>query len=133
MSEKILKIDIIKDFAYEYSSMDGFKVITDKQEILILICNSENCCENSGYFQTNDSTSEFIGADLFEMKLTDICLNAQLMKQKFEYGLDEGGIQFVDLITSKGILQFAVYNEHNGYYGHNILIKSNTLNHEKVL
>lgn len=31
-------------------------------------------------------------------------------------------IQFVDFVTSRGTFQLAVYNSHNGYYGHGIIV-----------
>ena len=36
-----------------------------------------------------------------------------------------GGIQFVDFVTDRGTFQLAVYNSHNGYYGHGILVLKN--------
>ena len=32
---------------------------------------------------------------------------------------------FLTFKTSNGTLQFAVYNDHNGYYGHQALIRIN--------
>lgn len=134
MSEKILKIEE-RTFQNEnkWNTMEGYVVKTDKQDILIGISNGQSCCENWGYFSTNDDIKEFVGADLLDIKLTDTSLNTKIIEEKFKYGLDGGDIQFVDLITSKGTLQFAVYNSHNGYYGHSIEIKSNQLNYESCL
>jgi len=36
--------------------------------------------------------------------------------------MDGGGICFVDFITTNGTFQLAVYNSHNGYYGHGIVV-----------
>jgi hypothetical protein len=36
-------------------------------------------------------------------------------------------VYFITFETSNGTLQLAVYNEHNGYYGHNCYIKSNLM------
>lgn len=51
--------------------------------------------------------------------------------------LDSFGIDvecvFIDFETSKGKLQFVLYNDHNGYYGHYVTIKSNQLNIEKII
>ncbi len=33
------------------------------------------------------------------------------------------GFQAIDVHTSKGLLQFVVYNEHNGYYSHATILK----------
>jgi hypothetical protein len=48
-------------------------------------------------------------------------LNQTVVKESGYYE-DEGGIQFVDFVTDKGVFQLAVYNAHNGYYGHGILV-----------
>lgn len=134
MSEKILKIEE-RTFQGEekWDTMEGYVIKTDKQDILIGISNRQSCCENWGYFSTNDDIKEFVGADLLDIKLTDTSLNTKIIEEKFEYGFDDGGIQFVDLNTSKGTLQFVVYNAHNGYYGHSIEIKSKQLNYKQCL
>jgi hypothetical protein len=62
---------------------------------------------------SDDEFHEFIGAELLSVDIVDKALN-----KKTDIDVYEGGIIFVNIETSKGILQFAVYNEHNGYYGH---------------
>ena len=105
-----------------YGGYDGYKITTDKHEFLILIDNGQSCCENWGYFYLNDDTEMFIGAKLREVNLTDMALNKQKVEESDYYGGGDGDdIQFVDFVTNKGVLQFAVYNEHNGYYGHPII------------
>ena len=102
-------------------SMDGYLVETDEESFYVLIDNGQSCCESWGYFSSEDDMNDFIGAELLEIDLTDTALN----KQKFEdsdYYEDGGGIQFVDFKTSTGTFQLAVYNAHNGYYGHGIVI-----------
>lgn len=133
--ETILKIEQIteKDQPNSWSGMEGYKITTDKQEIKVLISDGQSCCENAGYFATNDDVDSFVGAKISGIKLTDTCLNIQLMEKDFEYGFDEGGIQFVDIETNKGTLQLAVYNSHNGYYGHSISIVSEQISLESSL
>ena len=110
---------------------DGYKITTDKQNILVLIENDQQCCESWGYICTNDNMEEFIGANLLSINLTDIALNnANLPAEDW---CDEREIQFVNLHTDKGLLQLAVYNAHNGYYGHSIYVQSIQLNHESCL
>jgi hypothetical protein len=103
-------------------SMDGYKVTTDKAEILVLIDNEQSCCENWGYITSEDDFSPYIGAELLQIRLTDTALNSEYVERSCEYGFDEGGIQFVDFQTSKGVFQLSVYNSHNGYYGHGIVV-----------
>lgn len=109
---------------------DGYKVKTEKDVYLVLISNGQNCCEDWGYFDTNDDSNSFIGAELKDIELVDTALNVEKCNEKIpygleQYGLDEGGICFVNFITDKGVFQLAVYNAHNGYYGHSILIVKN--------
>jgi len=104
-----------------YSDMDGYKVTTDEHVFLVLIDNGQSCCESWGYFSSEDDTQTYIGAELKEINLTDTALNKEKF-QKSGYYEDCGGIQFVDFVTDRGTFQLAVYNAHNGYYGHGILV-----------
>lgn len=110
-----------------WEKMDGFKVTTDKQEILVLINNSQGCCEQWGHLSSNDELQDFAGAELLKLELVDEALDKKML-EKFEYGFDGGGIVFVNFETNRGTFQLAVYNNHNGYYGHSIMIKSEQLN-----
>lgn len=102
-------------------NMEGYKIKTDRHEFYVLIDSVQCCCESWGYFISEDDCNKFIGAELFEVNLTDKCLNSKKFEESGYYE-EEGGIQFVDFVTNKGKFQLAVYNAHNGYYGHPILI-----------
>ena len=104
------------------SNMDGYKVVTDQHVLHVLIDNEQSCCEDWGYLSSDDRLDAFIGAELVRIELTDTALNKQKVDEVAEYGFDAGGIQFVDLVTDRGPFQLAVYNGHNGYYGHGILV-----------
>lgn len=108
-----------------YQSMDGHKIETDKHTFYVLIDNGQSCCESWGYLSSEDNLEQFVGAELREVKLTDMALN-QTVVEKSDYYEDCGGIQFVDFATDKGVFQLAVYNGHNGYYGHGILVAKDT-------
>lgn len=104
-----------------HSSMDGYHVKTTNAEIFVLIDNGQSCCESWGYFSSDDDMSKYIGATLHSIDLTDVELNKEAL-EKSGYYQDDGGIQFVDFVTDKGKFQLAVYNAHNGYYGHGIIV-----------
>ena len=106
-------------------SYDGYKVKTEKDEYLILIDNGQNCCEDWGYFDTNDNSQEFIGAELQDIELVDKALSVESLKEKMQFGTEYVGICFVNFRTDKDVFQLAVYNSHNGYYGHSIFIAKN--------
>ena len=104
-----------------YSKYDGYEVETNLHSYKILIDNGQCCCEDWGYFASNDeSFDRFIGKQLAGVYLTDTALNT---KQVDELYLDQGEVQFVDFVFADGDkLQLAVYNSHNGYYGHPIFV-----------
>lgn len=103
------------------SKYDGYEVVTDQHIYRVLIENEQNCCEDWGYFSSNDSGFEcYIGKELIGVHLIDTALNTIKVDDLY---LDQGDIQFVDFDFSDGTkLQLAVYNAHNGYYGHPIFI-----------
>ena len=133
--EKILKIEEHYE-GERWSRMAGYIITTTEQVIKLLIDDEGQCCENWGYFMSEDDINDFVGADLLDIKITDTELREGLLEQ---HELDvndrwfEGGVMFVDIITLNGVLQFVAYNEHNGYYGHEAKVISKQLNHEEYL
>ncbi len=112
----------------------GFKIITNLQVIEVGIEMEQSCCEEPGYFICNDSFDDFIGADLVDISLVDEELNTRIFNTHVGGGsLDEGDVMFVNFETSRGTLQFVVYNAHNGYYGHGAWVISEKLNHRECL
>jgi len=130
--EKILRIEEtnFKTKENDWNSYEGYQIITDKQTIKLGISDGQSCCERSGYFMSEDDFSEFIGANLIDLAITDTCLNTKKLEEEELY---EPDLMFVNLNTDKGLLQFVAYNSHNGYYGHSAVVVSEQLNHEEVL
>lgn len=129
--EKIISIEhgnfVIDGKAYcRYS---GFIIKTDKQIIKLGIYDEDICCENWGYFMSNDNFNDFIGASLISLNIVDDCLMPKKLENKFY----EGGTMFVSLETTAGTLQFTAYNSHNGYYSHEAVVISEQLNHREYL
>ena len=122
--EKILKIE-----ETTFDNKDGFIITTDTQVIKLGIENYQCCCEDWGYFMSKDNLVEFIGADLITIRVTDTAL--ETWKEIEE--LYEGGVMFINLETTNGLLQFVAYNKHNGYYGHDACVISKELNESKFL
>lgn len=130
MPEKIIRIEEASfGFDGRCNAFDGYLIITDKQTIRLGVSNEQACCERIGYFSTPDEIASFIGSTLLEMKITDICLNPH----KLDAEMYEGGAMFVDIVTDRGVLQFTVYNAHNGYYGHEAVAVSRQLNHAQTI
>jgi hypothetical protein len=133
--EIILKIEEIG--IKENNPMAGYAITTDKQVIKLLIDDYQDCCENYGYFMSEDDIQSFVGSELLDIGITDTALNSQKMKSNdlkdeppYVY---EGDIMFVNISTTAGMLQFVAYNEHNGYYGHDAKVISEQLNYEVTL
>ena len=108
---------------------NGYKIYTNKQEIILGITNIDSCCENWGYFVSNDNIDNFVGAELLGISVTDTCLRTHKLPEP-NYN-DEFDAIFVDIKTSNGVLQFTAYND--GRYGHTAIVVSNQLNVEKYL
>ncbi len=137
--EKILEIkhiDNVKhtEIGQDYGSFDGYKITTDKQNIFIVISNGQCCCEDWGYLSSEDDFEDFIGADLLDIKSVDKDLLVESLKdtEELEY-IGDGDAVFINIETSKGALQFVLYNSHNGYYGHTYKIISKQYNDEGCL
>jgi len=132
--ETILRIEEHSEKVGRHSRA-GYRVITDQQEVVLLIDDQDQCCEQWGYFWSEDDTQSFIGAKLLDVRLTDTALSERRLAEEdvSDCATHEGAIMFVTLDTDRGPLQFVAYNEHNGYYGHEAFVRSRQLTHETVL
>jgi hypothetical protein len=115
------------------TEMDGYRITTDRQVILVGIDNSQSCCENWGYLTSEDDLRDFIGAQLSDIRVTDTALNTAMEAKIKDLSLYEGSCMFVTFDTSKGSFQFVAYNDHNGYYGHNAVVISNQVTESDIL
>lgn len=107
---------------------EGYTIKTSAQVVTLYMEMGQDCCEVPGYFLSEDDTSSFIGANLLGIEIVDEALNKQTAPEIYE-----GGVMFVNLNTSRGLLQFVAYNRHNGYYGHQASVTSTQLKHEERL
>lgn len=129
--EIIEKISEIEDFYFPDRSSwpySGFEIQTNNQIIRFLINSSRCCCEAFGYICTNDNTAEFIGAKILSISSFNEDGTTTLFNNPYRDQAEE--TVFLDVMTDKGKLQFAVYNSHNGYYSHDIKIQSEQLTTE---
>lgn len=118
----------------------GFQVLTTEQVITLAIDDEAFCCETWGYFLTEDDAAKFVGEKLLGVAITDTNRSHRRFPTDWDVGHDEndlhldgGDVMFVDIETSRGILQFVAYNAHNGYYGHEARVSSTQLTHSAVL
>lgn len=120
MTYEIPKNAVILEINSEYTQGDtdsddplyGLHIRTDNGDIKLLINPDSNCCEDYGceFLETPDDISKFIGAKIIEV--SDIAT----VNYKEDY--DCGGETQLKIVTNRGVLQYAVYNDHNGYYSH---------------
>jgi hypothetical protein len=105
----------IFDGNFRDQTYEGYVICTNKRNIKIGIVMSEDGLCKPGYFMSEDNLQFFDGAEYLGIEVTD----KQLKKKKVfsQNNLQEGDVMFVNINTSKGVLQFVAYNEHNGYYG----------------
>jgi len=122
--------EIIEEFIYDNWS---YKIRTNKQVIFMgFVGDGGGCCSVQGFMTTEDTLKDFIGAELLDINLIDMDYTAHPLSKNYKEG---EGVKFcfIDIITNKGKLQFAIYNDHNGYYGYDIEINSTQLTHKDTL
>ena len=110
--------EIIKSIAEVNDDWEGFEVGTSTRTIRVCISNNQCCCESWGHLSSDDDLQQFVGAELIGVATVDTAMN----KKTDPGDLDEGDVSFVDFETDRGKFQLAVYDCHNGYYGHSVEI-----------
>ena len=111
-----------------FPEYDGYIIKTNTQSIHVGIDNSQCCCEEWGYVSTNDISNEVVGAELLEIKITDDALNTENFTGKWS-----GATMFVTFETNRGTFQLVMYNDHNGFYGHQTIVHSKQIIHSEIL
>ena len=110
-----IKEDTIVDKSRGWrESYEGLIIETDKGSIKLVISDSQSCCEHWGalFFETPDDISQFIGAEILQIEDIDI--------KREEFIDNETQLR---ITTDRGIIQYAIYNEHNGYYSHGTILQ----------
>lgn len=115
-------------------------IITDKYSFTAEIDQERDCCEIfGGYIVCEDDITSYIGSTLTKISVCDLSLNTEIVEainslQNAYNSCDYHNIQFINFETNKGVLQFTVYNCHNGWYGHDVTIKrdENVIYHKKI-
>jgi len=72
----------------------------------------QTCCE-SRYIRTDDHLSDWVGAKFLDVEIVD---SVSPMQDDYDWW-DVHEIQFLRILTDKGVIVFSSHNEHNGYYG----------------
>jgi hypothetical protein len=112
-----IKEDRISDKSSGYKqTYEGLIIETDKGSIKLAIQTGQCCCEQWGalFFETPDDVSQFVGAKILQIE--DISIKRE------EY-INVNSETQLRITTDKGIIQYAIYNEHNGYYTHGTILQ----------
>ncbi len=102
----------------------GYRITTTNDTITVAIDNRTQCCEDWGYLSSEDELRRFLYTELRSIHITDTALKS--------YDLPEEGdgrylnTMFVTFETDYGPFQLIAYNEHNGYYGHDVIVVSDS-------
>lgn len=130
---KIVSISEFHERKGGYGRESGFEVLLDDgKRVTLAIGDYQDCCEEWGYFLTEDDADKFVGAELLNVYVTDTALTNRSVPPEGG-GLDGGDVMFVNLDTDRGKLQFVAYNAHNGFYGHTARVASDWVTHEADL
>lgn len=130
--EKILKIEEVENVNEKgeptkdrWECYDGYKIETTVQTILFLINNGQSCCEEWGSMISEDNLEDFIGSNLLSIENVEDA-EGDIKKYFIEdfYNDQPSDSILINVNTSNGTLQFALYNDHNGCYGHDYIIRS---------
>lgn len=121
---KIVKIEEVNNVNFNdsrYPCYDGFRIETEDEEMYFLIDNLQSCCENWGtYLYTPEDLREYVGADYLGYDESSCSEIENGLKSEY---VESDEICFLNIHTSKGIIDFAVYNSHNGFYAHDVVLK----------
>jgi hypothetical protein len=104
---------------------EGYLIVTNRQEIFVGIENYTQCCEKWGYLTSEDELWRFVGGVLTKIEIVDEALDVKDMPTLYD-----GSAMFVNFTTAdRGLFQIVVYND-NGYYGHDVIIRSKQLTYD---
>ena len=73
---------------------------------------------------SEDNFEDFIGQELINISIIDedLVAHEKIFGHKKRDNDEAEGAVFVNLTTPLGVIQFAVYNSHNGYYSHYVKV-----------
>lgn len=113
----------------EFETKDGKINFVDEDDILVGFDNTGSCCENFGWFYSNEVPSDVVkiwGANGKPDKNTPKELENYFFDKNFYQKIEfpqffDGGAAIVFKLSQKTDLEeiyLCIYNIHNGYYSH---------------
>lgn len=110
---------------WDNEGIDTLVVTFEDGTVLNLWDAGQSCCERR-YMNTDDDLAYYKGA-----VLSDVEVAAGTDTPEDEWG-GEHQIQFLRLLTDRGVITVANHNEHNGYYGGFHLVANGTTARNEV-
>lgn len=90
------------------SENDKFYIGFDDGVKISIWDDGQSCCEHR-YMTCDDNPKDIVGGELVSVGVK------HAPDQEDDWEVHE--IAFLEVVTTKGTVQFATHNEHNGYYG----------------
>lgn len=114
---QIISIKGYEDIVFDSlnHNYEGYVIETTQETILILIDNQASCCEIFGHVCSDDDFSKYKKAVISDIIRVDEALDTLPIEKDYK-----GEAIFINVVTNIGTIQFALYNSHNGYYGHHV-------------
>lgn len=124
---KIVHIDPDAEWAEKYTGRASITThytgvditLDDGRHVKFGISSDQHCCERWDYLHPADDYSEYIGAEYLGLREIDTW--PEFSRNQDIVDDDYGCFQAMEVMTSKGPLQFVVYNSHNGFYSHAVI------------
>jgi len=107
--------DDLSGLGYRFIMSDSSQNITCKMQ------NDHLCCESFGVY-TASNLDDFVGADFLSIETGESTHDEDYKGFDFMIYVE------VYILTNKGKLTIKFYNEHNGYYTHDVFINSKSIN-----
>ena len=98
----------------------GYLIHTNRRVVKLLIHDFEQCCEEWGHLSSQDDLNYFVGASICDIYGTDTAMQTTDLQAMVDNS--DADLVFLNIKTSRGLLQFYAYTVHNGYYGHNVVV-----------
>ncbi len=121
--ESIIAIDYVNNHEHDDDVFEGYVITTTKQQIYTLISSGRSCCEDFGCAFLKPHDTSIIDAEVLSVKWGrhyDESLEV-VNADKLMCPLNNSHKNaVVEILTSVGMVQLVAFNEHNGYYPHNV-------------
>lgn len=120
--ERIESLESLEGLGYRFIMIDR------SFNILCKMGNNQQCCENFGAYTDSALLFDtFIGARVDRFEIGEVTNDCATFGEFGEPDYYASKLK-VTIFTDRGEIPIIFYNEHNGYYSHDVIIQSKYLN-----